>query len=96
MEFPYESALILVSLRNVILCKICYHNNETTLRSIFYAIFQSHLSYVYTAWGQNIKYNHRINILQGKVMRIIFFTNFNEHDTPLFFKAKILKFIDFI
>ena len=78
------------------LCKIRYHNNETILRSIFYAIFQSQLSYVYTAWGQNIKYNHRINILQGKVMRIIVFTDFNEHGTLLFLKAKILKFIDFI
>ena len=29
-------------------------------------------------------------------MRIIFFSDFNEHTTPLFSKAKILKFIDFI
>ena len=29
-------------------------------------------------------------------MRIIFFSDFNEHSTPLFSKAKILKSIDFI
>ena len=40
------------------LCKIRHYVNETALRSIYYAIFQSHLSYVCTAWGQNIKYNH--------------------------------------
>ena len=78
------------------LCKICNYVNETTLRSIYYAIFQSHLLYVCTAWGQNIKYNHRISILQRKAMKIIFFSDLNEHTTPLLSKAKILKFIDFI
>ena len=29
-------------------------------------------------------------------MRITFFSDFNEHATPLFSKPKILKFIDFI
>ena len=29
-------------------------------------------------------------------MRIIFFSDFSEHTTPLFSKAKILKFIEFI
>ena len=43
--------------------KINHYVNEITLRSIYYVIFQSHLSYVCTAWGQNIKYNHRISIL---------------------------------
>ena len=81
---------------NAMLCKIRHYVNETTLRSIYCAIFQSHLSYVCTAWGQNIKCNHWINILQRKAMRIIFFSNFNEHTTSLFSKAKILKFIDFI
>ena len=78
------------------LCKLRHYVNGTTLRSIYYAIFQSHPSYVCTAWGQNIKYNHRISILQRKVMRIIFFSDINKHTTPLFSKAKILKFIDFI
>ena len=70
--------------------------NEATLRLIYYAIFQSHLSYVCTAWGQNIKYSHHISILQRKALRIIFFSDFSEHTTALFSKAKILKFIDFI
>ena len=53
------------------LCKIHHYVNETTLRSTDYAIFQSHLPYVCTAWGQNIKYNRRISILQRKTMRVI-------------------------
>ena len=34
---------------NVILSKICYFVNETTLRSIYFAIFNFHLSYACTA-----------------------------------------------
>ena len=78
------------------LCKIRHYVNENTLRSIYYAVFQSHFSYVCTAWGQNIKYYHRISFLQMKAMIIIFLSDFNEHTTPLFLKATILKFIDFI
>ena len=43
---------------NTMLCKICNYVDETRLRSIYYANFSSHASYVCTAWGQNIKYNH--------------------------------------
>ena len=78
------------------LWKIRHYFNETTLRSIYYAMFQSHLSNVCTAWVQNIKYNRPISILQRKAMRIIFFSDFNEHTTPLFSKTKILKNFDFI
>ena len=96
MDFRINHFCLKFNKANAMLCKIRHYVNETTLRSIYYAIFQSHLSYVCTAWGQNIKYNHRISILQRKAMRIIFFSDFNEHTTPLFSKAKILKFIDFI
>ena len=40
---------------NAMLCKICHYVNETPLRSIYilyYTIFQSHLVYFCTAWGQ--------------------------------------------
>ena len=33
---------------------------------------------------------------KGKLRELFFFSDFNEHITPLFAKAKILKFIDFI
>ena len=78
------------------LCKTRHYVNETTLRSIHYAIFQSNLSYVCTAWSQTIKYNRQISILQRKAMRTTLFSDFNEHTTSLFSKAKILKFIGFI
>ena len=95
-KFHINQLCLKLNKANAMLCKIHHYVNETTLRSIYYAIFQSHLSYVCTAWGQNIKYNHQISILQRKAMRIIFFFDFNEHTIPLFSKAKVLKFIDFI
>ena len=95
-NFHINQLCLKLNKAHAILCKIHHYVNETTLRSIYYVIFQSHLSHVCTAWGQNIKYNHRISILQRKAMKIIFFSDLNEHTTPLLSKAKILKFIDFI
>ena len=77
-------------------CNALNYLNETTLRSIDYAIFQSLPSYICTGWDQNIKYNIQISILQRKAMRIIFISDFNKHTTSLFSKVKILKCIDFI
>ena len=39
---------------NAMLCKLRHYVNEVTIKSIYYAIFHSHLSYVCTAWGQNL------------------------------------------
>ena len=94
--FHISTLQAILNKATAMLCKIRHYVTKATLRSIYYATFQSHLSYVCTAWDQNIKYNHRISILQRKTKRIIFFSDFNEHITPLFAKAKILKFIDFI
>ena len=71
--FFHISALqAILNKATAMLCKIRHYVTKATLRSIYYATFQSHLSYVCTAWDQNIKYNHRISILQRKTKRIIF------------------------
>ena len=64
MDFPYQSTCLKLNKANVKLCKIRHYVHETTLRSIYYAIFQSRLSNVCTAWG------HRISILQRNSMSI--------------------------
>ena len=53
-------------------CNALNYLNETALRSIDYAIFQSLPSYICTSWDQNIKYNIQISILQRKAMRTFF------------------------
>ena len=52
-----------------ILCKLRYFVNVATIKSIYYAIFHSHLSYVCTAWGQNLNSKHRINLLKAFTLR---------------------------
>ena len=63
-----------------------------TIKSIYYAIFHSDLSYVCTALGQNLNSKHRINLLQKKAMRIISFASFDAHTLPIFVKLNIIKF----
>ena len=58
------------------LWKLRHYVNEATIKSIYYVIFQSHLSYVCTAWGQNLNPKHRINLLQKKAIRIISFAQY--------------------
>ena len=80
------------------LCSVNFDTfvNLATLRSIYYAIFHSHLSYVCTTWGQNLNSKHHINLLQKKAMRIISFVSFNAHTLTIFAKLNIAKFPDLI
>ena len=78
------------------LCKFRHFVNVATIKSIYYAIFYFDLSYVCTAWGQNLNSKYCINSLQKKVMRIISFAPFDAHITPIFAKLNIIKFPDLI
>ena len=76
--------------------KLCHYVNEATIKSICFAIFHSHLSYVCTAWGQNLNPKHRKNLLQKKAMRIISFACYDAHTLPIFAELNIIKFSDLI
>ena len=79
------------------LSKFCYFVNESTLQSIYFAIFNSHLSYVCTTWEHSIIVpSHRICILQRIAVHIICFAKFNDHTTQPFCKMKIIKFADLV
>ena len=65
------------------------------LRSFYFAIFDSYLSYCCLNWSQNHRtIQHQIVILQKKVVRIINFHPRNSHTSPLFKQNSILKFQD--
>ena len=81
---------------NAILCKPRHFVNVATIKSIYCAIFHSHLSYVCTAWGQNLNPKHDINLLRKKAMQIISFASFNAHTLVIFAKLNIIKFLDLI
>ena len=71
---------------NALLFKIRKYVSPKILRSIYFAIFDSHLSYF-----SSIK---QILILQKKTVRIINLQPRNSHTSPLFKQNFILKFQD--
>ena len=64
------------------------------LKSIYDALFESHIRYAYIIWGQSVCTINRIFILQKKALRSIHFKEHNAHTAPLFFKSKIVKLPD--
>ena len=81
---------------NAMLCKLCHYVNEATIKSIYHTIFLSHLSYVSTAWGQNLNPKHCITFLQKKAIWIISFAQYDVHTWPIFVKLNIIRFPDLI
>ena len=81
---------------NAMLCKRCHYVNEAILKLIYYAIFHSHLSYVCTAWGQNLNPKHCMNLLLKKAIQTISFAQYDAHTLPIFAKLNTIKFSDLI
>ena len=79
---------------NAFLFKIRKYVSPKILRSIYFAIFDSHLSYCRLVWAQNFSSIKRILILQKKAVRIINFQPRNSHTSPLFKQNFMLKFQD--
>ena len=79
---------------NALLFKMRKYVSLKIVRSIYFAIFDSYLSYCYLVWAQNFSTIQRIIILQKKAVRIINFQPRNFHTSPLFKQNSILKFQD--
>ena len=77
---------------NALLFKMRKYVSPKILRSIYFAIFDSYLSYCCLIWAQNFGTIQRIVILQKKAIRIINFQPRNFHTSPLFKQNSILKF----
>ena len=82
---------------NGMLCKSRHYVPSDELKSIYYAIFSSHLSYGCQVWGQNIDiHTEKVFKLQNRAMRIISFSDFHADASPIYKELKILKLQDFI
>ena len=79
---------------NALLFKMRKYVSLKTLRSIYFAIFDSYLSDCCLVWAQNRSTIQRIVILQKKAVRIINFQPKNFHTSPLFKQNFISKFQD--
>ena len=79
---------------NALLFKMRKYVSLKILRSIYFAIFYTYLSYCCLVWAQNFSTIQRILILQKKAVRTINFQPRNLHTSPLFKQNSILKFQD--
>ena len=81
---------------NSVLSKLRHYVNKEILRTIYFAIFHSYLTYVTTVWGQTRIPQKRVTLLQKKALRIMNFAPFNCHSSSYFHDYNILKFCDII
>ena len=73
---------------NAMLSKLRHGLDIKTLRSVYYAIFESHLFYASLVWAQNSNSVKRRHLLQKKSIRALFFQSRNSHTGPLFKTTK--------
>ena len=79
---------------NAMLYKVRDFVNANILKSIYYALFESHINYACLKWGHNISTINRLYLLQKKTLKIINFKEHNAHSSPLFHYFKINKIAD--
>ena len=97
INWSYHVDIIAPKLSRAIgmLSKIRHYVSEPTLRSIYYGIFSSILTYGSQVWGQIQNKNiNRLIKLQDKAVRTINFAHYQQSRNPLYEKSKILKFTD--
>ena len=86
-----------LSRANGIFSKLCHFVPKTTMLSVYYALFYSHLTYGSLVWSLTSQKNLDIIFtLQKKSIRILNSVNYNAHTNPLFLENKIIKFPDII
>ena len=79
---------------NVMLHKVRDFVNANIVKSICYALFQSHINYACFILGQNISKINRLYILQKKEVIIISFKEPNTHSSPFYITLKFIEIAD--
>ena len=80
-----------------IISKIRYFVGTEILQQLYYTLIYPYLTYALTVWGNTYASNLSVlTLLQKKVVRIITFSSFKSHTSPLFKHLNILKFPDLI
>ena len=93
-QYHVNDLSIKLNIANALLFKMRKLVSLKILKSIYFAIFDSYLSYCCLAWAQNGSTIQRILILQKKAVRIINFQPRNSKTSPLFKQNFIIKFQD--
>ena len=90
-QYHVNDLSIKLNRANALLFKMRKYVSLKILRSIYFPIFDSYLSYCYLVWAQNCRTIQRIMILQKRLFK---FQPRNFHTSPLFKQNSILKFQD--
>ena len=78
-----------------ILSKLRYYLNSKTLLDLYYALVYPFLTYCLIAWGNTYQTSLQpLFVLQKKAIRIITFSSFSEHTSPLFKDLNVIKLFD--
>ena len=93
-QYDVNDLSIKLNRANALLFKMRNYVSLKILRSIYFAIFDSYLSYCCLVWAQNFSTIQQILILQKKVIRILNFQPRNSHTSPQFKQNSILNFQD--
>lgn len=92
-KFHVHDPVFKLNRANAVLSKIRHFGISDTLRFVYFAIFNSHVNNVCTVWGLTRYLQHKVSILQMKMLRTINFPLFNKYTSPLFKKCNFLKFV---
>lgn len=80
-----------------ILSKISHFVNTKILKQLYYTLIFPFLTYGILVWGNTYISNLRpLIVLQKKAVRVITFSDFLAHSSPLFRKMGILKLVDLV
>ena len=90
-QYHVNDLSIKLNRTKILLFKMRPYVSYKILRSIYFVIFDSYLSYCCLVSGQNCSTIQGILILQKKNIRIINFHPWNFHTCPLFKQNSILK-----
>ena len=78
-----------------ILGKLKYYVPSPTLRTIYFALFQSHIQYALAAWGSATQTSLRkLEILQNRAVKILSGAPVRSNINTLYHKARVLKLSD--
>ena len=93
--FHCETLMKKLKRANSMLCKARHYITNDDLKTLYYAIFSSHLIYGCQIWGQTTNvYNQKIFKLQNRALRIISFSDFSADCNPLYASLNIIKLED--
>ena len=86
LSFKHQAEFLATKLSrsNAILSRLRHFFPLKQLISIYFSLFQSHLSYGLQAYGFNILSKSRIRSLQKNALRLITFSNYRAPSRPLF------------